>query len=66
MWLLTYDQIPEDEACDSFETIEEVVQFAIDNLNENDGEHGRYSFDLSFAEFNEVLYKNGYFLEWIS
>lgn len=53
---ITYDQIPESEDVDLFETIEEVIDFAIRMLS------GTYYIDMSFSDLEKELINNGYFI----
>ena len=53
---LTYDQVPEDECCDVFESLDELKTFAVDQLN------GSYNMNMNWAELNMELNKNGYYV----
>jgi hypothetical protein len=62
MYELTYDQIPEEEQKETFDTLHEAYTFAIEML------HGSYSHNLTFDEFCNELEANGYYLtnhDWL-
>lgn len=56
MFTLTYDQIDESEQSDSFDTIQEVIEFSIKYLN------GSYYENMSKQELIIELESNGYYL----
>ena len=66
MFIITADQIPESEWIRTFKTLDEAIEYAKDNLNDNDGEHGYYVSGMEYSDFRDVLYGNGYFLEFTS
>jgi len=54
--ILGYDQISLDEDSETFDSMEQVLEFAIEQLN------GNYSSDMSDIELEVELDQNGYYL----
>jgi hypothetical protein len=55
--VLTYDQLSESEASDTFISVSDLMCFAFDQL------YGEYSVDMNWFQFTYELEKNGYFVE---